>query len=118
MRKEARDRASVKTEEAVETSSGNVFADLGLKNPEELLTKAQLVQRIADIIAERKLTQARAANLLGIDQPKVSALLRGKLDGFSTDRLFRFLNALGRDVEIVIRPARHDGEADTRVVSA
>jgi predicted XRE-type DNA-binding protein len=100
----------------VERSSGNVFADLGLENPEALLAKAELVQRIADIIAERKLTQARAAKLLGIDQPKVSALLRGKLDGFSTDRLFRFLNALGRDVEIVIRPAKHTHEAETRVV--
>jgi predicted XRE-type DNA-binding protein len=117
MRKEARkkrDDARV----SIEESSGNVFADLGLKNPEELLAKAQLVQRIADIIAERKLTQARAAKILGVDQPKVSALLRGKLDGFSTDRLFRFLNALGRDVEIVIRPARQGREADTRVVSA
>lgn len=101
---------------SVEESSGNVFADLGLENPEERLAKAELVQRIADIIAERKLTQVRAAKLLGIDQPKVSALLRGKLDGFSTDRLFRFLNALGRDVEIVIRPARHSHEAETRVV--
>jgi predicted XRE-type DNA-binding protein len=100
----------------IERSSGNVFADLGLKNPEELLAKAELVQRIADIIAERKLTQVRAAKLLGIDQPKVSALLRGKLDGFSTDRLFRFLNALGRDVDIVIRRARHSDEAETRVV--
>ena len=100
----------------VERSSGNVFADLGLKNPEELLAKAELVQRIAGIIAERKLTQARAAKLLGIDQPKVSALLRGKLGGFSTDRLFRFLNALGRDVEIVIRPAKLTHEAETRVV--
>jgi predicted XRE-type DNA-binding protein len=100
----------------VEQSSGNVFADLGLKNPEELLAKAELVQRIVDIIAERKLTQVRAATLLDIDQPKVSALLRGKLDGFSTDRLFRFLNALGRDVEIVIRPAKHPHQAGTRVV--
>jgi len=93
-----------------------VFADLGLDNADELLAKAELVQRIADIIAERKLTQVRAAKLLGVDQPKVSALLRGKLDGFSTDRLFRFLNALGRDVEIVIRPAKHSRGAETRVV--
>src|SRR5262245_34530920 len=89
-----------------ERTSGNAFADLGLKHPEELLRKAEPVQRIVDIIAERKLTQVRAAKLLGIDQPKVSALLRGKLDGFSTDRLFRFLNALGKDVEIVIRPPK------------
>jgi predicted XRE-type DNA-binding protein len=101
----------------VEASSGNVFADMGLKNPKELLAKAELVQRICDIIAQRKLTQARAAKLLGIDQPKVSALLRGRLDGFSTDRLFRFLNALGSDVEIVVRPARGDKRADTRVVT-
>ena len=100
----------------IEPSSGNVFADLGLKDPEELLTKAALVQRIVDIIVERKLTQVGAAKLLGIDQPKVSAFLRGKLDGFSTGRLFRFLNALGRDVEIVIRPARRSHEAETRVV--
>ncbi|WP_074316938.1 helix-turn-helix domain-containing protein [Singulisphaera sp. GP187] len=102
----------------IEESSGNVFADLGLKNPEELFAKAELVHRICTIIAERKLTQLRAAKLLGIDQPKVSALMRGKLDGFSTDRLFRFLNALGSDVEIIIRPARLGEEADTRVVTA
>jgi predicted XRE-type DNA-binding protein len=101
----------------IEESSGNVFADLGLKNPEELLAKAELVQRICDIIAERKLTQVRAAKLLGIDQPKISALMRGKLDGFSTDRLFRFLNSLGSDVDIVIRPARSGEAADTRVVT-
>lgn len=102
----------------IEESSGNVFADLGLKDPEELLAKAELVHRIRTIIAERKLTQSRAAKLLGIDQPKTSALMRGKLDGFSTDRLFRFLNALGSDVEIIIRPARIGAEADTRVVTA
>jgi predicted XRE-type DNA-binding protein len=103
---------------AIEPSSGNVFADLALPNPEELLAKANLVQRIIDIIAERKLTQARAATLLGIDQPKVSALMRGKLDGFSSDRLFRFLNALGQNVEIVIRPTSRAGApASTKVAS-
>src|SRR5947209_3478238 len=116
MRRDERKRASVKTEETIEPSSGNVFADLGLKNPEDLLAKAELVQRISDIIVERKLTQAKAAKLLGIDQPKVSALLRGKLEGFSLDRLFRFLNALGRNVEIAIRPAPHAEDAKTRVV--
>ncbi len=115
MRKEERKQKSVEPV-PIEPSSGNVFADLGLDNPQELLAKAELVQRIAEIIAERKLTQVRAAKLLGVDQPKVSALLRGKLDGFSTDRLFRFLNALGRDVEIVIRPAKPSQEAETRVV--
>src|SRR3954452_24124355 len=116
MRQDVRRKANVKTDETVEASSGNVFADLGLKNPEELLAKAELVQRISDIIAERKLTQARAGKVLGIDQPKVSALRRGKLDGFSLDRLFRFLNALGKDVEISVRPARHAEDAETRVV--
>ncbi len=115
-----RDELKQKDEETVpiEESSGNVFADLGLKDPEELLAKAELVHRICELIAERKLTQVRAAKLLGVDQPKVSALLRGKLDGFSTDRLFRFLNALGQDVEVRIRPARQGEDADTRVVSA
>src|SRR5919201_3404264 len=103
--------------EKVTEGSGNVFADPALKNPEELLAKAELVQRICDIIAERKLTQVRAAEVLGIDQPKVSALMRGKLSGFSIDRLFRFLNALGRYVEIVIRPASRGREPDTRVVT-
>jgi predicted XRE-type DNA-binding protein len=117
MRKDERKKTREESD-AIEPSSGNVFADLDLKNPEELLAKAELVQRICEIIAERKLTQIRAAAVLGIDQPKVSALMRGKLDGFSLDRLFRFLNALGRDVEIVVRPARQDGEAGTRVISA
>jgi predicted XRE-type DNA-binding protein len=118
MRKEERKKTRGEDKATIEPSSGNVFADLDLKNPEELLAKAELVQRICDIIAERKLTQTRAAAILDIDQPKVSALMRGKLDGFSLDRLFRFLNALGRDVDIVIRPARHEGEADTRVITA
>ena len=117
MRKEAR-KTKDDAPDIIEESSGNVFADLGLENPEELLAKAELVQRICDIIAARKLTQARAAELLSIDQPKISALMRGKLDGFSTDRLFRFLNALGSDVEIVIRPAPRGRHADTRVVTA
>ena len=100
----------------VQASSGNVFADLGVPNPEECLAKAKLVQRIADAIAERKLTQAQAADILGIDQPKVSALVRGKREGFSIDRLLRFLNALGRDVEIIVSPARRgNARASTRV---
>lgn len=117
MRREER-KKSDETPVPIEESSGNVFADLGLKDPEELLAKAELVHRIGELIAQRKLTQVRAAKLLGIDQPKVSALRRGQLDGFSTERLFRFLNALGQDVEVVIRPARAGADADTRVVSA
>ena len=84
-------------------SSGNVFADLGVNAPEEALAKAELTAKIAQIIEAKGLTQAATARVLGIDQPKVSALLRGKLTGFSTERLIKFLNALGRDVEIVVR---------------
>ncbi|MCK4604872.1 MAG: XRE family transcriptional regulator [Deltaproteobacteria bacterium] len=88
----------------VEKSSGNVFADLGVANPEEALAKAELARRINQIISKRHMSQKEAAALLGIDQPKVSALMRGRLSGFSTERLFKFLNDLGRDVEIVVKP--------------
>jgi predicted XRE-type DNA-binding protein len=84
-------------------SSGNVFADLGLKNPDERLAKAELAIRIAATIKARKLTQIAAAEVCGIDQPKISKLMRGDLYGFSTDQLFRFLTALGQDVEIIVR---------------
>lgn len=101
----------------MEASSGNVFADLGIPEPDEALAKAELARQVCAIITEKGLTQAQAASLLGIDQPKVSALRRGRLDGFSTDRLFRFLNALGQDVEISVRPRRQaNGRAATRVV--
>ena len=89
----------------VTRGSGNVFADLGMSSPEERLAKAQLASLIDDVIRERALTQQDAAALMGIDQPKVSHLLRGRLSGFSTQRLIDFLNALGRDVEIVVRAA-------------
>lgn len=90
--------------------TGNVFADLGFPNAEEMLAKAELAQQIISIIQRRRLTQARAAHVLGVDQPKVSALKRGRLSGFSLERLVRFLILLGRDVEIVVkkrRPAKH-----------
>ena len=86
--------------------SGNVFADLGLPNADEMLAKAELAQKIGAIISRRRLTQADAAKLLGVDQPKVSALLRGHLSGFSFERLMRFLILLGRDVEIVVKEPR------------
>lgn len=87
----------------VTPSSGNVFADLGFAEPEEELTKAELVSQIRQVIKRRRLTQVAAAALMGIDQPKVSALLNGRLANFSTDRLMRLLTALGQDVEIVVR---------------
>jgi len=71
----------------VEEGSGNVFADIGLPNPEERLAKADLAIRIGEAIRGRRLTQTRAAHILRIDQPKISRLLRGQLSGFSTERL-------------------------------
>ena len=82
--------------------SGNVFADLGLPNPELLLVKAALVYQVTKIISARRLRQREAAKILGIDQPGVSDLIRGHLERFSTDRLIRFLNALGHEVEVVV----------------
>lgn len=103
----------------VRSGSGNVFEDLGFANSEELLVKAELVSQISDLISAKNLTQAEAAKLLGVDQPKISALLRGKLSGFSTERLFRFLNALGNDVEIRVIPSPQTGfQARTRIVNA
>jgi predicted XRE-type DNA-binding protein len=83
--------------------SGNVFADLGFLDADERKTKAHLACQIAEIIRRRRLTQIQAAALLAIGQPKVSALMNAKLDGFSLERLLGFLTALDRDVEIVIR---------------
>lgn len=88
---------------AATRGSTNVFADLGFANPEEALAKAQLMSRIGDLIKQRRLTQRDAALLLGIDQPNVSRLLRGQLGGFSYERLLKFLNVLGCDIEIVVR---------------
>ena len=101
----------------IEQGSGNVFADLGFSNPDLALAKAELVQRIRELIEERKLTQVKAAKLLGLDQPKVSALVRGRVEGYSIDRLFRFLTALGQRVEITVRPNADNAEASTVVVT-
>ena len=87
-----------------EPGSGNVFADLGVANASEHLIKAGLVVKIGRIIRQRELTQTAAAQLLGIDQPKVSAMLGGQFRGYSVERLMRFLVALGHDVEIVVKP--------------
>jgi predicted XRE-type DNA-binding protein len=87
----------------VEPGSGNVFADLGLPDADAHLLKAQLVSRIDGIIRRRKLTQAKAAELLGLSQPDISRLLRGHFRDFSLERLLRLLMALDRDVEIVIK---------------
>ena len=85
-------------------SSGNVFADLNLPNADDLLAKTELAAKIIAEIQRRRLTQSRAAAILGIDQPKVSALKQGKLSGFSIERLMRLLPVLSRDVEITVKP--------------
>jgi len=86
-------------------SSGNVFADLGLKNPEEHALKAELVRQISAMLEKEGLTQTEAARRLRIAQPDVSRMLRGHFRQFSVERLMRFLVALGQDVEIIVRPS-------------
>ena len=97
-----------------ELSSGNVFADIGMPDAGEHLLKAGLVARIERTIRQRELTQVAAAELMNIDQPKVSAMLAGQFRGYSVERLMRFLVALGHDVEIVVKP-RKRGAAELRV---
>jgi predicted XRE-type DNA-binding protein len=89
--------------ETITRGTGNVFADLGYVDAEERQTKLRLAHAINGVIARRRLTQAAAAEKLGINQPKVSALANYRLDGFSVERLMTFLTALDRDVEIVIK---------------
>ena len=99
------------------TGSGNVFHDLGFPDAEELRIKAELAMEISEVIESRGLTQVQAAEVLGVDQPKVSALVRGRLDGFSLERLYRFLNSLGRDIQITLRDIpKNRGEAGVSVV--
>src|ERR1700745_1748369 len=101
----------------VTPSSGNVFADLGFTEPEEELQKAHLASHIRQVIKRRRLTQVTAAGLMGIDQPKVAALLNGRLTNFSSDRLMRLLTALGQDVEITVRTKpRNRAQGRIRVV--
>ncbi|MSO81346.1 MAG: XRE family transcriptional regulator [Alphaproteobacteria bacterium] len=99
--------AKRKADIPVTQGSGNVFDDLGFADPGEELTKAQLASLIRQIVRRRRLTQTAAAALMGIDQPKVSALLNGRLANFSSERLMRLLTALGQDVEITVRSTPH-----------
>ena len=92
-----------KNKPAVMAGSGNVFADLGLRKPEERQTKVRLAVEINRIIAAGRISQAAASELLEINQPKISALANYKLNGFSVERLMNFLTALGADVQIVVR---------------
>src|ERR1700691_196201 len=99
------------TKKGYETTSGNVFKEIGIPNAEEHLIKAQLVFKIDTIMKDRGLKQVEAANLFGIRQPDVSKMLRGEFRQFSVERLLRFLVALDQDVEIVVKPHRDRGNA-------
>jgi predicted XRE-type DNA-binding protein len=88
----------------VEEGSRNVYTDLGYRDSESMLIKAQLAAKIGEILQRRALNQARAAEILGLTQPKISALLKGRFRGISEHRLLECLTRLGRDVHIVIKP--------------
>jgi predicted XRE-type DNA-binding protein len=102
----------------VHESTGNVFADLGLPHAPEDMLKVVIAHAISTTIRKRGLTQTAAGEIIGVDQAKVSALLRGRLTGFSIARLFEFLNKLGRDVNIVISPAHKSREGAVKVTAA
>jgi len=109
--------ANGRNNEVVVQSSGNVFADLGLHDADEKQTRVRLAVAINQIIQARHLSQTAAARLLDINQPKISALVNYRLDGFSVERLMNFLNALDRDVEIVIRKKPRSKRAARIVVT-
>ena len=94
------------SDSTVERSSGNAFADLDVPDAGAHLLKAELVSRIDTIVRQRGITQTEAARILGLSQPDISRLLRGDVRQYSLERLFRLLTALGRDIDIVIRPPR------------
>lgn len=103
----------------IERGGANVYADLGLPDAEEMLVKAQLASKIGDIIKRRKLTQAQAAVLLGITQPKLSGMLRGQFRGISETKMLECLTRLGRDIEIVVKTAsRSRSEGHVSVIFA
>lgn len=104
------------TSQELTLSSGNIFADLGFANPEEELLKAKLVREIRGIIKRRKLTQTKAAVMLGLKQPDVSALVTGRVGKFSIDRLVRCLDRLDYKVEVVVRQKRR--RASPRAIAA
>ena len=99
----AKAKASKGKARAITRGSGNVFADLNFPDAEERQTKLRLAFALNTIMDEQGLTQAAAAERLGLNQPKVSALRNYRLEGFSVERLMSLLNALDQDIEIVIR---------------
>jgi predicted XRE-type DNA-binding protein len=103
-------------ENLVTPSSGNVYADLGFENPEEMLLKAHLVMLLSKAIKAKGLNQYQAAEVLGIDQPKVSALVRGQFSGYSLERLFKYLNVFDLDVEVSVKSKSEDKERGYTIV--
>jgi predicted XRE-type DNA-binding protein len=101
----------------IERGTGNVYADLGRPNAEEMKIKARLAMRINAAIKDKGLTQMKAAELIGMPQPKLSELLRGKFSGISEAKMIECLNKLGNDVEIVITTAR-EAQGHTSVIFA
>ncbi|MHB8500044.1 MAG: helix-turn-helix domain-containing protein [Candidatus Acidiferrales bacterium] len=101
----AKTKKAQKRAPRVTEGSGNIFADLGLPNPEQELLKAQLTPQIYTILKASGLTQVERAKILGVRQPHVSLLVRNRPGNFSVSRLMEFLTTLRQDVEITIRPA-------------
>ena len=97
----------------IEAGSGNVYADLGMADAQEMLVKAKLASKIGDIIKRQNMTQQQAAEVLTMPQPKVSMLLRGQFRGISEAKMLECLARLGRDVDIVVKPARRRALAGT-----
>jgi len=103
----------------IQKSSGNVYADLGLPDAEEMLVKARLAAKIGEIIKHRHLTQQQASETLGMPQSKISNMLRGNFRGISESKMIECLNLLGRDIQIVVKKApRTHSTGQTSVVFA
>ena len=102
------EKIATKRNSTIVRSSGNVFADLGVANAEERQTKVRLAVAINNLLLRRGLSQKQASEQLGINQPKISALSKYRLEGFSVERLMRFLTLLSQDIEIVIRNKRRN----------
>lgn len=116
-RKSAKAKRAGRKSAKIESSNGNVFADLGFEDSEEHLLRAKLASKIAQLIEQKEWTQAQTAARTALDQPKVSRLLRGQLSGFSADRLFAVLNRLGHSVEVRISAKERAPEkSHTRVI--
>lgn len=115
MKKSKTNKETNREDSGVIVGSGSVYADLGFKNYEEMEAKANLVIEISKAIKKKKLTQAQAAEMFGISQPKLSELLGGRFRGYSVERLIHFLNELGKDVDIVVKSKPRNRKARVNV---